>query len=157
MHYNYRYTPDFPEGREPFLGLYIGKDGPEHRIIRRSSVPDGPYRFITDAGRDFPYYVNDPLAWAPLPQTTTPPTPVEHAFVKLKDARPTSDMMHRLHLQKDEFDTLDELVKKLNALPAVVDDDYPEARHYYDSALRTFLRACAANGRLEQIGYKIEK
>lgn len=60
-------------------------------------------------------------------------------------------MKDRMQLQTDEFDTLARLIQRYKNLPPVVDDDYPEARHYYDSALRDFLEACAANGRLEGV------
>lgn len=55
----------------------------------------------------------------------------------------------RIGLQNAEFFALAELVKKFETLMnvPVVDDDYPEIRHYYESALRKFLAACAANGR----------
>jgi hypothetical protein len=59
--------------------------------------------------------------------------------------------MHRMELQTREFDTLDYLISALKHLPAVVDDDYPEMRHKYDSALTTFLEACKANGRFERL------
>ena len=57
-------------------------------------------------------------------------------------------MVDRMQLQTNEFNALDELIKKYKSLPAVVDDDYPECRHYYESALMTFLEACKANGRM---------
>lgn len=56
-------------------------------------------------------------------------------------------MMDRLALQNTEFDALTHLVeqwRKLRMTP-VVDDDYPEMRHYYESALRTFRDALKAN------------
>lgn len=54
-----------------------------------------------------------------------------------------------IQLQNDEFDALERLCKRWRALQltAVVDDDYPEVRHYYEAALNAFLAACAANGR----------
>lgn len=57
-------------------------------------------------------------------------------------------MKDRMQLQTDEFDALNELIKKYRNLPPVVDDDYPEMRHYYESAVQTFLDACVANGRV---------
>lgn len=56
-------------------------------------------------------------------------------------------MSDRIALQNAEFDALIELSKKWATLQmvAVVDDDYPEYRHYYESAMRTFLEAIAAN------------
>lgn len=55
--------------------------------------------------------------------------------------------MDSIALQNAEFDALTELGMKWRSLRAtpVVDDDYPEQRHYYESALNSFLRACAAN------------
>ncbi len=35
-----------------------------------------------------------------------------------------------------------------NALPAVVDDDFPLAKSKYELRLKEFLAACAKNGRL---------
>jgi hypothetical protein len=54
---------------------------------------------------------------------------------------------HLLVLQSNEFDRLNALIKAYNNLPAVVDDDYPRMRHYYENALKTFLQACSDNGR----------
>lgn len=56
--------------------------------------------------------------------------------------------LHKIETQAHEFDTLDELIKRYNALPAVVDDDYPEMRHYYEGALKTFIDALRNNGRI---------
>jgi hypothetical protein len=56
-------------------------------------------------------------------------------------------VMDKIKLQNKEFDALDKLIKTYKNLPAVVDDDYPEMRHYYESAIRAFLEACKANGR----------
>lgn len=59
--------------------------------------------------------------------------------------------MTRITLQNAEFDALDNLVRKYAVLTkvAVVDDDYPEVRHYYETALRDFVAAMKANGRFE--------
>jgi len=56
----------------------------------------------------------------------------------------------RMALQNAEFDTLRELIKQWRRveLTPVVDDDYPEVRHGYESALSTFIDALRANGRL---------
>lgn len=59
-----------------------------------------------------------------------------------------TDIIDRLKLQNDEFDALDDLIKIYNSLPAVVDDDYPRMRHYYESALKDFFKACKNNGRI---------
>lgn len=55
----------------------------------------------------------------------------------------------RMKTQNDEFDAVDRLAKKWKLLQStpVVDDDYPEVRHYYEGAVRDFLAACKANGR----------
>lgn len=52
--------------------------------------------------------------------------------------------------QNAEFDSLTALAKEWESLRhiAVVDDDYPEARHKYESRLKTFIDALRANGRL---------
>jgi hypothetical protein len=55
----------------------------------------------------------------------------------------------RMQAQTDEFKMLNSLIVAFRALPAIVDDDYPEMRHYYNAALGDFLRACKANGRHE--------
>ena len=64
---------------------------------------------------------------------------------------PTPDavdnMMARLKQQGAEFDALEELWFAYDALPAVVDDDYPASRHVYEQKLETFLKTCKANGR----------
>lgn len=57
------------------------------------------------------------------------------------------EMLEAMKPQTNEFDALDNLIKKYKALPAIVDDSYPEARHYYESAVKTFMEACKANGR----------
>lgn len=59
--------------------------------------------------------------------------------------------MTRIDLQNAEFDALEKLIEKYKTLctVAVVDDDYPEYRHYYESALKTFIDALRANGRIK--------
>jgi NTP pyrophosphatase (non-canonical NTP hydrolase) len=52
---------------------------------------------------------------------------------------------NRFALQRAEFDAVEELSKRLDGLPAIVDDDYPEARHYYEGAVRTCIEAFKAN------------
>lgn len=58
-------------------------------------------------------------------------------------------MEERMKLQSAEFDAAEELMDAIRAhgLTPVVDDDYPEVRHRYESALKRFLAACKANGR----------
>jgi hypothetical protein len=56
--------------------------------------------------------------------------------------------LSRLEKQKKEFDTLVDLTKAYNALPPVVDDDYPEMRYRYETALRAFIYALEDNGRV---------
>lgn len=52
-------------------------------------------------------------------------------------------------LQQAEFDALSDLVKRYQRLTMtpIVDDDYPEMRHYYEVAVRNFIDACQKNGR----------
>lgn len=59
--------------------------------------------------------------------------------------------MAAIDKQNAEFDALTELSKRWSELRnvAVVDDDYPEARHRYEGALRDFIRAIGENGRLQ--------
>lgn len=144
----YNYDKKFPTGDAEFLGLY--PDG-KQMIIRRASEPMENLQFVTEHGGP-PHYVCDPVGWAPLPDAVQITVPIEHTASKFKI---NGDMAARLDKQRKEFDTLDNLVSALRKLPAVVDDDYPEMRHYYDSALRDFLRACIANGRMEQLHLKV--
>lgn len=53
----------------------------------------------------------------------------------------------RIELQNAEFTALDDLIQQWNRLrlTPVVDDDYPEMRHYYESSLRSFVRALNEN------------
>jgi hypothetical protein len=55
-----------------------------------------------------------------------------------------------LDRQNKEFSALTALAKKWKALAntAVVDDDYPEMRHYYESAMKDFIDAIRENGRI---------
>ena len=57
--------------------------------------------------------------------------------------------MDRMTLQTVEFDAAAKLAEQYRriTLTAIVDDDYPEVRHGYESAVAAFLEACAANGR----------
>jgi hypothetical protein len=59
-----------------------------------------------------------------------------------------TDLQERMETQKKEFDAVNELCKRYNALPAIVDDDYPEARHYYEGAVRAVIEAFKQNGRI---------
>jgi hypothetical protein len=54
-----------------------------------------------------------------------------------------------MKLQRAEFDAADEMAKRLRALDQtpIVDDDYPEVRHRYESALAHLIAAMKANGR----------
>jgi hypothetical protein len=55
----------------------------------------------------------------------------------------------RIETQSTEFRACNELgehMARIRVTP-IVDDDYPQVRHGYESALRAFLRACKANGR----------
>lgn len=55
-----------------------------------------------------------------------------------------------LETQRAEFNAVAELAaqyRRIELCP-IVDDDYPEVRHGYESALRSLLDALAANGRV---------
>ena len=58
-------------------------------------------------------------------------------------------MTDKIKAQKDEFDAVARLAKCYNSLPPIVDDYYPEARHYYESAMRQLIDAIRANGRIQ--------
>jgi hypothetical protein len=149
---NYIFNKDYPlNPGDEFMGLYAEADGYAHLVLKVAKEPIFPFRFTTTNGGP-PHFIGDPIAWAPLPIiSATAPTPVEHAVSKMHSLQIPQDMMHRMELQSREFETLDEVVRALKNLPAVVDDDYPEMRHKYDSALTTFLEACKANGRFERL------
>lgn len=51
----------------------------------------------------------------------------------------------QIALQRAEFDAFVALKQAFDALPPVVDDDYPAARHRYEGRIRDFLRAAAEN------------
>jgi hypothetical protein len=59
------------------------------------------------------------------------------------------EMTARIDRQNKEFTALNQLVKSWETLKqiAVVDDDYPRFRHYYERDLDLFLKACKENGR----------
>lgn len=50
--------------------------------------------------------------------------------------------------QREEFDAAQKFIEAAQRLfaTAIVDDDYPEMRHYYRSALRRLIDAAIANG-----------
>lgn len=49
--------------------------------------------------------------------------------------------------QSAEFDALNTLWNAYRSMPPIVDDDYPEMRHYYERAMRQFVEAITANER----------
>jgi NTP pyrophosphatase (non-canonical NTP hydrolase) len=59
----------------------------------------------------------------------------------------------RMALQRAEFDAADKLAIQIrrHSLTAPVDDDYPEVRSDYECALRNFIDALRANGRLAPV------
>lgn len=59
----------------------------------------------------------------------------------------------RLALQNKEFDACAKLARQFGRLQMTppVDDDYPEVRHCYESALRSFIEAMRENGRFPDI------
>lgn len=60
------------------------------------------------------------------------------------------ELEHRMKTQSREFDAVNELSKAYRNLPAIVDDDYPKMRYYYESAVRTLIDAMKENGRLQK-------
>lgn len=62
----------------------------------------------------------------------------------------TKSLDERMKTQSDEFDAVDELAKQWRRIQMtpIVDDDYPEVRHDYESATRTLIEAYRNNGRL---------
>lgn len=54
----------------------------------------------------------------------------------------------RIEAQGKEFDKLEILCQKYRSLPLIVDDNYPEARHYYERALCEFISALRENDRI---------
>jgi hypothetical protein len=57
-----------------------------------------------------------------------------------------------LETQRAEFDAMEELAKQHRRLTMtpIVDDDYPEVRHDWESALAVFINKMKENGRFEQ-------
>jgi hypothetical protein len=57
-----------------------------------------------------------------------------------------------VQLMRLEFDAADKLALRLRALQetAVVDDDYPQMRYEYESALAQFISCMKANGRFQK-------
>lgn len=53
-----------------------------------------------------------------------------------------------MRFQKEEFDAVVKLCRAYNNLPLIVDDDYPEMRHYYEREVRNIISAFKANGRI---------
>jgi|SRR5215472_6546645 len=56
-------------------------------------------------------------------------------------------MADKMELQGTEFAAARDFVRAYNNLPAVVDDDYPEMRHYYEGAVQRLIEAFTNNGR----------
>lgn len=84
-------------------------------------------------------------AWARV--HANEPDPIWRAWQAAAAHPPREAVADGIASQRAEFDALRALSKRFDALPAIVDDDYPEGRYYYESAIRTFLAACKANGR----------
>lgn len=59
-------------------------------------------------------------------------------------------MTDKMQTQRDEFDAVSDFSNAAKQLfaTAVVDDDYPQARHQYEGALQALIKALTANGRL---------
>lgn len=49
--------------------------------------------------------------------------------------------------QSKEFDALDALIKAYRNMPPIVDDDYPQMRHYFETRVYEYVEAMIANGR----------
>lgn len=62
------------------------------------------------------------------------------------------DISKRMKTQSSEFNAVAALAKAFKALPAVVDDDYPEMRFYYERAMRDLLAALHDNKRIPDNG-----
>ena len=60
----------------------------------------------------------------------------------------TAQIIEKMKPQSDEFEALCNLWKAYDAMPPIVDDDYPEMRHYYERAIREFVEKITLNGRL---------
>lgn len=60
-----------------------------------------------------------------------------------------AETLKRLDQQKAEFDAADKLAVAMHniSVTPVVDDDYPQVRHLYESALADLLRSMKENGR----------
>jgi len=58
------------------------------------------------------------------------------------------EIIKQMQTKKDEFDALIKLFKAYNNLPAIVDDDYPKMRHYYESSLYNFITTLKNNKRI---------
>jgi hypothetical protein len=58
--------------------------------------------------------------------------------------------LDRMETQGAEFDKVRDLIEAYRGLPPIVDDDYPEARHYYERAVRELIAAFEANGRMQE-------
>ncbi len=56
----------------------------------------------------------------------------------------------RIELQNKEFDAVKRLAEQYRriTMTPVVDDDYPEVRHCYESAMSDVIDAIRANGRI---------
>ena len=55
----------------------------------------------------------------------------------------------KFETQRDEFEAADSFsrrLRQLNSTP-IVDEDYPEIRHLYESALENLIRKMTVNGR----------
>jgi NTP pyrophosphatase (non-canonical NTP hydrolase) len=60
-------------------------------------------------------------------------------------SKPETSRVDRMKAQRDEFNAMAKLASAYKALPAVVDDDYPEMRHAYEGAIRNFIDALKVN------------
>lgn len=59
------------------------------------------------------------------------------------------DMLERFRRQGAEFTALSEAAAAMDAMPPIVDDDYPEARFKFEGAFERLMNAMAENGRFK--------
>lgn len=64
--------------------------------------------------------------------------------------------MDKMQAQRAELDKLDELITRKQKLDQyfIVEDGYGSVFHSYENALYEFLKACKANGRLDDDRFK---
>lgn len=56
----------------------------------------------------------------------------------------------KIERQSNEFNAVEEICKRLNALSSVVDNNYPENRHRYEVSMNGLIESLIANGRISR-------